>query len=84
MCLTVCLCACVHALIQYSSVIKLCRKLYNIILSRKRLSYCLAVTEINKLCACEHNYELSHKIGDHVSLYTVTLEYFNFKEHGFG
>ncbi len=64
-------------------MVKLCRKLYNIILSRKRLSYCLAVTEINKLCAYEHNYELSHKIGDHVSLYTVTLEYFNFMEHGF-
>ena len=40
-------------------MVKLCRKLYNIILSRKRLSYCLAVTEIKKLCACEHNYKLS-------------------------
>ena len=49
----------------------------------ERLNCCLAVTEINKLCACERNYEVSHKIGDHVSLYTVTLEYFNFKEHGF-
>ena len=52
MCLTVCLCACVHACIQYSSVVKLCRKLYNIILSRKRLSCCVTVTEIKKLCAC--------------------------------
>ena len=64
-------------------MVKLCRKLYNIILSRKRLSCCLAMIEIKKLCACEHSFELSCKIGEHVSLYTVTLEYFNFKEHGF-
>ena len=30
---------------------------------------CLAMTEINILYACEHNYELT---GDHVSLYAVT------------
>ena len=59
---------------QYSSVVKLCRKLYSIILSRRRLSYCLAVTVIKKLCTCEYNYEVSHKLGDHVSLYTVTLD----------